>query len=381
MSNTTSAASRHKGTQAAELPPGTFVPYPGAAAEQFLRTTDSPFDDGYDMAAEQSAVQHLIDADDPDPSDPMWWRFAEFQQREGRLRQMRAEYKSMNAAPTSVTQQEAYKLRELGGLVDDDDDLMTLHTKEGYRMFLGRRRDPDGRLPAIPGGRTLASSLRLLWARSALDNPYADWALLLADQYVAQLKEELRSEADELKGRLEAMADRGLKLSVLRSREPKAVELGFKSPYGYAVAQLIVEYDYFVRIVKTLIRKDLLSDEEGRARIRHHTRRFRADCMRVFRFEKFLVQPELYELSRRDFVPGADEMAVKRVQAVLQYFGPVPQEVFTGALAPRHSRRRANLSAEERQLLATVAAQIEAEAQAQADAGPDEDAEGGEELL
>ena len=346
--------------QSRVLPPGTFTPFEGGPEQPFERESLSPFDDLYSMDREREAVRHLIEAEDPDPTDPLWWRFAEFQEREARLRQLEAEYKAMNAAPRDVTQQEADKMGQMGALVDDDDDQMTLHTKEGYRLFLGRRSDPGGRLPAIPGGRRLASALRTLWSKSARDNPYADWALLLADQYVGVLKEEMRKEADELKSRLDAMADRGLKLSVLRSRDPKAVELGFKSPYGYAVARLIIEYDYLVRIIKTLIRKDLLSDDDGRARIRNFTRRFRADCLEIFRFERFLASQHLYELARRDFVPGLDDAeAAKRVEAVMQYFGPVPQEVFTGAVTPRHSRRRVSLSAEERRLLETVAENID----------------------
>ena len=348
--------------QSRVLPPGTFTPFEGGPEQPFERESLSPFDDHYSMDREREAVRHLIEAEDPDPTDPMWWRFAEYQEREARLRQLKEEYKIMNAAPRAVTQQEAAKLDQLGALVDDDDDQMALHTKEGYRLFLGRRGDPNGRLPAIPGGRQLASALRTLWSSSARDNPYADWALLLTDQYVGALKDDMRREADELKARLDAMAERGLKLSVLRSREPKSVDLGFKSPYGYAVAQLIVEYDYLVRVIKTLIRKDLLSDDDGRARIRNFTRRFRADCLKIFRFERFLASQHLYALARRDFVPGLDDPeAAKRVEAVMQYFGPVPQEVFTGAVVPRHSRRRVNLSAEERSLLQTVAAQLDSD--------------------
>ncbi len=363
-----------------DLPPGTFVPFEGGPVQQFEREHKSPFADGYSMDAERTAVLHLIEAEDPDPTDPMWWRFAEYEDRAARLRQLKAEYKVMNAAPRSVTQQEASKMSEMGALVDDEDDQMTLHTKEGYRLFLGRRNDPSGKLPAIPGGRQLASALRSLWARSSSDNPYADWGLLLADQYVSELKTDMRKEADEFKGRLDAMADRGLKLSVLRSRDPKCVELGFKSPYGYAVAQLIVEYDYLVRIVKTLIRKDLLTDDEGRARIRNYTRRFRADCLKVFRFERFLLAKQLYNLSRRDFVPGLDDPnAGKRVAAVMEYFGPVPQEVFTGAVVPRHSRRRVNLTGDDRKLLETVAASLDGEAD---ESDPQEDGAGdGEDLL
>ena len=43
------------------------------------------------------------------------------------------------------------------------------------------------------------------------------------------------------------------------------LNLGFRSPYGYAISMLIVDYDYFVRIQKTLQRKNLLSDEQARA--------------------------------------------------------------------------------------------------------------------
>lgn len=363
-----------------DLAPGTFVPFEGGPVQQFERESRSPFDDGYSMDREREAVLHLIEADDPDPTDPMWWRFAEYQDREARLRQLQAEYKAMNAAPRSVTQREANNMSDMGALVDEADDQMTLHTKEGYRLFLGRRNDPSGKLPAIPGGRQLASALRSLWTRSSRDNPYADWGLLLADQYVSSLKADMRNEADELKGRLDAMAERGLKLSVLRSRDPKAVELGFKSPYGYAVAQLIIEYDYLVRIVKTLIRKDLLTDDDGRARIRNFTRRFRADCLKVFRFERFLVAKPLFDLSRRDFVPGIDDPeAAKRVAAVMEYFGPVPQEVFTGAVVPRHSRRRVSLTSDDRKLLETVAASLDDEADEPN--GKDDGADANEDLL
>ena len=151
----------------AEMTPGSFVPFEGGPAQHFEREPDSPFEDGYSLEQERQHVRHLIEADDPDPSDPMWWRFAEFQKREAQLRQMQAEYDSMNAAPPGVTQQEASKLRDMGDLVDDDDDQMTLHTKEGYRMFLGRRHDPAKRLPAIPGGRALAATDVRLITRAA----------------------------------------------------------------------------------------------------------------------------------------------------------------------------------------------------------------------
>ena len=74
----------------------------------------------------------------------------------------------------------------------------------------------------------------------------------------------------------ERLRRRGLALSVLASRSPVTVELGFRSPYGYATAEAIVEFDYHVRMVKTLVLKDRMSDEAGRAEIRAIGRGLRA---------------------------------------------------------------------------------------------------------
>ncbi|MFZ8324164.1 AcaB family transcriptional regulator, partial [Staphylococcus aureus] len=54
----------------------------------------------------------------------------------------------------------------------------------------------------------------------------------------------------------------GLNYSVLRSAEPKKLQLGFKSPYGFGMAEMVVTFDYFVRVWKTLEYRDLRSTEQ-----------------------------------------------------------------------------------------------------------------------
>ncbi|MBK6336622.1 MAG: DUF1845 family protein [Betaproteobacteria bacterium] len=61
---------------------------------------------------------------------------------------------------------------------------------------------------------------------------------------------------------------------MLQSRVPQRVELGFAS-YGYAVADLVVRFDTCNRVLKTLVRKDLLPDRDGRTLIYSYTRRLR----------------------------------------------------------------------------------------------------------
>ena len=239
----------------------------------------------------------------------------------------------------------------LGYLEDAIPDTMTLHTREAYRIFTGRAAEAAGKLPAIPGGRRFAAILKSIWHLSANDNPYADWILIRMYAGLVAIRAHLARVIKAREQAIELLRRKGLTLSVMGSRRPKTVELGFRSPYGYATAEAIVEFDYYVRMIKTLIHKDRLSDEEGRVAIRELGRELRALFAEPIRWERNLLREELRHLSRGDFLPGADEIAHQRVRAVVALFGEVPRKVYTGAQAPRHTRRRVKLSEAELRLL------------------------------
>jgi hypothetical protein len=172
----------------------------------------------------------------------------------------------------------------------------------------------------------------------------------------------------------------GLKYSVLMSAEAKTVELGFRSPYGYAIAELVVTYDYFVRVMKTLGRKNLVSDQEERKRIQEITRMIRRRFNETARFERWLARPELCTLSRSDYLPGATEEAVKRVEAAAGIFGAVPAQIYSGELAPRHSRRREQMTDSDRKLLQAVSAELQ-RAEEGLDAAANDEAEADAKLV
>jgi len=312
-----------------------------------------PFSDGYDLEAERLALADLLEAEQPDESDPRWPRVVEFSERLRQLRQMQTAYRLRKGADAVVADSEA--AIQAGGLIDDEPDAMVLHTKEAHRLFMGRARDPQGNTQPIVGGKRVAAALRSIWYLSGNNNPYADWALIDTGERIQQLKLALDELGQECEQRLQAAARKGLIFSILKSREPVSLELGFRSPYGYTVAGLIVEFDYRVRQVKTLVRKDLMTDDEGRQRIREVTRKIRGVFETPVRFERYLIRQELRDLSRTDWLPGANTEAGKRVKAVTGIFGDLPKAVFTGDVAPRHSRRRVNLSAQELTLLQKVA--------------------------
>lgn len=68
----------------------------------------------------------------------------------------------------------------------------------------------------------------------------------------------------------------------------------------------MVEFDYYVRVVKTLGRKALFSDKEAHDNVRQFTRPIRAAFEEFIRFETWLTKPDLLALRRADFLPGAD---------------------------------------------------------------------------
>ena len=324
----------------------------------FVTEPHSPWPDGYSLEGERAALADILDSDDAE-ADPRWQRVLEFERREDEFRRKQSIYTQRKGAEAVVNDSEANSFRSLGNLVDDESDTMMVHTLEAYRLFMGRAPSPDGRLHAIPGGKRQGAALRALWLLTGNDNPYAEWALILHEQAHNRLAKLLADEISECRRRIGALADRGLKIKLQVSSSPVELDLGFRSPYGYAVCELIVDYDLFVRYVKTLARKNQLSDEKARKKLKDATRQIRAAWIDLVHFERFLSRAELRELSRSDFLPTADPEGQKRAEAARRILQGIPSQIFSGSLEPKHSRRRGKLSEQDRALLLRTIAEAD----------------------
>ena len=336
------------------------APVPASKRMLFATSTSSPFTDGYSIEGEKTALAEFL-ADEErmrDELDPMYDRYIELIDRQDRLETMRASYQSRKGAESVVEQKEAISMNFLGGLENEQVDQMALHTKEAFRMFMGRARDPGKELQPIIGGKRVAAALRALWMLTSNDNPYADWGLLRHEQTIKEVGKLLNKHIKDAQDALEQQKVRGLTFSVLQSSSPQILNLGFKSPYGYAVAQLVSDFDYFVRLQKTLERKNLRSDAQVRQIITETTRVIRRVFNETARFDRWLMREEMKGLCRADFVPDGDPAGAKRVQFAAEVFGPCPSEVYSGKLQPRHSRRRIQISAAERKLLQAVSEEM-----------------------
>jgi integrating conjugative element protein (TIGR03761 family) len=193
-----------------------------------------------------------------------------------------------------------------------------------------------------------------LWSLSSNDNPYADWALIEIGERIAEARQHIAAEQKRILAKLDDTKRKGLDYSIVQSRSPSVVRLGFSSPYGFMVAMLIVDIDFFTRVVKSAQRRDLLSSKEGHELLQSEKHRCRSAFERSLRYQRLLCAPDMMGLSRLDFLPTADESGQARVVALHRALGAIPKAIFMGQQQPRHSKRRLKLSEAEIRLLEQV---------------------------
>lgn len=322
----------------------------------FLKSAKSPFPDGYDIEGERAALHDLIDADDPDATDPRYLRLLEYYDRQAQLDRRAFEHKDRGGADPTISTPEAVAVKRLGGYVASRENTVTLHTKEAYRLFTGRAKDPTpGKLiPPILGARRTGSMLRELWLLSGNDNPYADWALIDIHGRITDTTERLRQQAERMEQAIQSLRKRSIVVNLVQAREPQTVPLGFASPYAFLLVEMLAEFDFMIRNVKTLESISRLSSDEAKKLVAVEVTAIRSMFELISKYERILTRDRLNQLSRADWLPGASAEAQLRVQAIISVFGVVPREVFTGEVAPRHSRRDMRVSPETLQVLSQL---------------------------
>jgi hypothetical protein len=135
-----------------------------------------PFPDGYDLEAERLALADLLQAEQPDESDPRWPRVIEYTERLRQLQQMQSAWRLRKGADAVVPDTEAAV--QAGGLVDEAPDAMVLHTQEAHRLFMGRAGIPRATCspssaasgwppPCVPSGTCPATTIPMPTGRSS----------------------------------------------------------------------------------------------------------------------------------------------------------------------------------------------------------------------
>lgn len=312
---------------------------------KFPTSDKSPFSDKYDIEGEQAALADVLAADeDLEPDHPMYGRYMMLIERQDILRRRENNETLRQHADPIIPDNVARGIATLGKLLPDSQETIELHTKEAYRIFIGRREGTNGY--PVYSGVLAAKAIRDVVNSSTKGNPYADWVLICVERKIETLREEVQKRLVKFNQLIENEAKRGLKLSIIRSVEPAIVNIGFASAYGYLIADLILDYDVFVRLSKTLESRYRIDSNEAERDRRAFSRSIRSIFQYILTNRRNVGYSDragvpMSNLSRLDFLPNADLTAKKRIYAANKIYGGVlPREVLTGELVPKHHKNQ-----------------------------------------
>ncbi len=283
-------------------------------------------------------LKEFLDADvDVPETHPMYPLYMQLLAWEDHQEDLKREYAGKLGADKGITRDVARSILAVGSL-DSDDDYMLVHTRQALRLFVGRGRDPEGWLSRIPGAKNVGSALRNLWLLSGQDNPYADWMLILSESEIDDLIQSLSKAVADARGKIQAMEDSGIHLSVLRSKEPAKVSLGFRSPYGFLISKLVMDFDMFVRVIKTLSARNLITADKEREMINEQLRPMRAFFDRALRNLNVLQVPAYAALTRADVMKPASKDTKDRIAALTEIWPGLPIDVLHRRFMPKHAK-------------------------------------------
>lgn len=295
----------------------------------FPTRPDSPFTDKFDLEAARATVKDLYESSDPDQGDPRFPLLMQVWDHEEELEQIKAVDKLRDHAEAIVPYQVASQ--RPGPLVKPSE--MALHTYQAQRLFTGRKRS-DG-VAGIPGVMTFAKVCYQMWMLTANNNPYADYLLIQVLEEVELIHREIGSEIKKLKVVLDGRKDRGLTHTIAESARPLVIgNISFGSPYGYKACEVLLDFDYYVRVVTTLEEVGQIKTDDSRARKERMQHRIRSFIAKVVRQGDILRTEKLLPLSRADFAEDGSADGKIRVALAAKVMGELPDAVIRGDVRP-----------------------------------------------
>ncbi len=203
---------------------------------------------------------------------------------------------------------------------------LTVQTRQAQRLIRGRNGSTDK--PAIIGLMGFADRLRVIWQAARSDDPYADWWLIKVHEALGRVRDLVSTEQAVLDAQLEQLT--ALEVAVAESLKPYRIALQFANPYAYRGAQMIAEYDTFVRMLLTAHHVGLLDSSSMEGLLNTCARKIRG---------AFAVPQGYHFLSvDRDSM----KQGTAKASRARQLMGDVPEDVLNGAhqapLVPRKIR-------------------------------------------
>lgn len=297
----------------------------------FLTSTNSPFEDGYDLYAEIRAVRSLYDSPTPDSADPLYSRFMEVKRREKLFAGASLARRKLRRT------QRAESTEPAPGLVNEA--AMQLHTLDAQQLLVGTL--PRGSGASMTNGMSgvlrACSAIAALYRLTARQHAFADWALIDVETALVDIEALVVAKLDTAEKLLAHQAQSGLTIGVLESQKPMNIPVKFGAPHAYRLCALTLKFDQLVRHIRTLSRSGLLTNTAANDLLHSVRSPIRSLLEQAVLRSALLAQPA-YAVLTRSALAEDSELAtrVEKLQARFSPKGmPMPEDIRTGARRPQ----------------------------------------------
>lgn len=211
----------------------------------------------------------------------------------------------------------AWAAQRPGGLRSEAE--LRVQTRQAQRLVTGRA-EKEGKNRII-GLVRFAMIIRRLWNSASLDDPYADWYLMVTLENLEHAREELVRLQQGVEQKLHRV--NGVDIAVAESLEPVRFPLQFPNPYGYMGAYLVADFDDLARTILTARHVGLM-DRDSAERMLYQGGRL---VRRVFESTQGWKHSGVTR----------DDMAANnaKARAAIEAMGELPQDVLSGQTRPR----------------------------------------------
>ena len=263
-------------------------------SEQLPKTQRSLFSDRYDFDGEKERLGDLSSGSvylEPEHPEHEAVRTFLYHQRllkqhiyrnnlSGRARQRRKP-EGIRLDDYEIFTSVAEEYESVGKLRDSNQDFVYLHTKKAVRCWEGMndRSKPQQRWPGIRYAMALSMELVRMTQK---DNPFAHAALLGFEKALDEVKAFFELQTAKVQQMLDNSAAAGIHINVMENAEPLAVPVGHIRGYGYRLVHLLTAYDMYIRMVKTLMDKGMVSNKNGNDLVRDGGRQIRRTTQELY---------------------------------------------------------------------------------------------------
>ncbi len=124
------------------------------------------------------------------------------------------------------------------------DVVMTLHSREAYKLFAGRQQVGDkanNKDFSVNNLKKFAKKMNAIWFAAQNNDPFADWCLYRIEQKMEEIESLMTAEQMKLEELLKCASP--LQINSALSVKPVNITLSFANPFTYQTADLIAQYD------------------------------------------------------------------------------------------------------------------------------------------